>query len=879
MNDITTTVELQGRIAADRVPPHSDEAEISVLGGMMLEEIAADRAMELLTEDDFYHPAHRRIFSAISGLRDQGHAPDALSVREELRRHSALEEAGGPEYIARIVDIVPTAANLVYHARIVLDAAVKRRLISTGTQIVGEAYQAGDDSDVLLNRAEEQIFRISERRFKKSFVPINQLLQGAVLQLESLAGRGEAVTGAPTGFSDLDDLTAGFQLGDLIIVAGRPSLGKTSVSLSVAANAAIMHDLPVAIFSLEMSTEQLVQRLISMEAMVSLKTLRTGHASSEEWKRVADACDRLRRAAIYIDDTGLLSPLEMRAKARRLKQQRDIGLVIVDYLQLMESGSRSENRQQEISEISRSLKALAKELNVPVIAVSQLSRAPEQRTDQRPRLSDLRECVAGETIVLLADGSRTPIRELVGMAPEVLAIDERSCIVRAPADKVWSAGLRQVFDVRLASGRRIRATARHRLLTGSGWQRVEDIHPGARLALARSVPEPSVPVQWPDARVALLGQLIGDGSYLVGQPMRYTTGSEDNSELVARAAREEFGADVKRYAGRGRWHQLLLSGNGNRWHPSGINSWLRELGVFGQRSYEKRIPRAAFQLSDDQVPLLLRHLWATDGTISPRRKGKGSDGVFFATASEGLAADVAALLLRVGVVARIRRLDQASGRPLFTVAVSGTEQQLRFLTRVGAFGPRIGPADELRELLVRTRPNPNVDTLPRELFGRVKQIMRARGISQGTMAAARGTFYGGTHFRFAPSRATLSEYAEILDDDVLRDHISSDLFWDRVLEIRPDGEEEVFDLTVPGPASWLADGIVSHNSGAIEQDADLVLFLYREKPTQPEFPQSPIHEVEIIVGKNRNGPTGVVKLGFQEYCMRFVNLDQYHDRP
>ena len=396
MNDITTAIGIEQRVAAGRVPPHSDEAEISVLGGMMLEETAADRAMELLTDDDFYHPAHRKIFGAISALRDQGHTPDAMSVREELRRHGSLEESGGAEYLARIVEIVPTAANLPYHARIVLDAAVKRRLIATGTSIVGEAYQATDDSDALLNRAEEQIFRISERRFKKSFTPINQLLQGAVLQLESLAGRGEAITGAPSGFPDLDEITAGFQLSDLIIVAGRPSLGKTSLGLSVAANAAIQHDLPVAIFSLEMSTEQLVQRLISMEAMVSLKTLRTGRASSEEWKRVADACDRLRRAAIYIDDSGLLSPLEMRAKARRLKQQRDIGLVIVDYLQLMEGGSRSENRQQEISEISRALKGLAKELNVPVMALSQLSRAPEQRTDQRPRLSDLRESGAIE---------------------------------------------------------------------------------------------------------------------------------------------------------------------------------------------------------------------------------------------------------------------------------------------------------------------------------------------------------------------------------------------------------------------------------------------------------------------------------------------------
>ncbi len=297
----------------ERVPPHSDEAEISVLGGMLLEETAADRAMEILDREDFYHPAHRRIFAAIGDLRDQGHAPDALAVREELNRVGALEEVGGEEYLARIVEIVPTAANIDYHARLVLDSAVKRRLILAGTDIATEAYRSTDRSDQLLNRAEERIFRLSEHRFKKSFTAIGQLLQGALMQLESLSSQKEAITGVATGFRDLDEFTAGLQLSDLIIVAGRPSMGKTSLALNIAAHAAIVEDLPVAVFSLEMSMEQLVQRLISTEGGVSLKTLRTGQASSEQWKNVADACERLRRAAIYIDDSGLLNVLEMRA--------------------------------------------------------------------------------------------------------------------------------------------------------------------------------------------------------------------------------------------------------------------------------------------------------------------------------------------------------------------------------------------------------------------------------------------------------------------------------------------------------------------------------------------------------------------------------------
>lgn len=394
--EAATLPRLDKRIALDRIPPHSDEAEISVLGGMLLEETATDRAMELLTEEDFYHSAHRLIFRAIAALRDQGHSPDALAVREELKRNGVLEDAGGETYLARIVEIVPTAANLTYHARIVLDAAVKRRLISTGTEIVGAAYGSAETGDDLLNSAEERIFALSERRFKRSFVPVSHLLTPTVNQLETLSERKEKITGVASGFHDLDELTAGFQLSDLVILAARPSLGKTSLALNIAANAAIYGEIPVAVFSIEMSMNQLVQRLICSVGMVSLKMLRTGRASSEDWSRVVNACDLLRKAPIYIDDSAILTALEMRAKARRLKQQRDIGMIIVDYLQLMQSGNRSESRQQEVSEISRALKALSKEINVPVIALSQLSRASEHRSEGKPRLADLRDSGAIE---------------------------------------------------------------------------------------------------------------------------------------------------------------------------------------------------------------------------------------------------------------------------------------------------------------------------------------------------------------------------------------------------------------------------------------------------------------------------------------------------
>jgi replicative DNA helicase len=519
------------------------------------------------------------------------------------------------------------------------------------------------------------------------------------------------------------------------------------------------------------------------------------------------------------------------------------------------------------------MKGLAKELGVPVIALSQLSRAPEARTDRRPQLSDLRECVTGGTLVVLADGRRMPIRDLEGTTPEVLALSEQRTIVTAATEKVWRVGERPVFDVHLASGRRIRATAKHRLLGATGWLRVAELEPGTRLAIARRLPEPVNAGGWPDARLALLGHLIGDGSYLVHQPLRYTTASEENSQLVSDAARNEFGVVVNRHVGRGAWHQLVLSGNGNRWHPAGVNRWLRELGIFGQRSHEKHLPTDVFTLSNAQLALLLRHLWATDGTISVRKPGtRGSAAVNFSTSSLLLASDVAALLLRLGIVARIRTVPQREARPCHVVSVSGADAQRRFLDQVGAFGPRVVQARALERALSGVAPNTNVDTLPQEVFAEVRTAMSRRGVTQRGMAAMRGTSYGGTaHFGFAPSRATVAHYAELLDADALRAQAQSDLFWDRVIAIEPAGLEDVYDLTVPGPACWLADGIVSHNSGAIEQDADIVMFIYREEEHKPTDENRGL--AEIIIGKQRNGPTGSRKLAFIKEFTRFENLE------
>jgi replicative DNA helicase len=585
------------------------------------------------------------------------------------------------------------------------------------------------------------------------------------------------ITGFPTGFADLDTKTAGLQPTELIILAARPAMGKTSFALSLAQNAATSAGWPCLVFSLEMSSTQLAERLLCSEARVDSSALRRGMLQRQDMTNLTYAAATLSKAPILIDDSPALSIREVRARARRWRSDpslfprdgsgKKFGLILVDYLQLMRGSPQAAkaSREQEISEISRGLKSLAKELECPVLALSQLNRSLENRTDKRPQLSDLRECVVGETLVALADGRHAPIASLVGTTPDVVTMTPDGRLTTANSDKVWLVGKRPVFDVKLASGRSIRCTAKHRLYGAAGWKRVEQLAPGDRLAIARRLPEPNATSRWSDARVALLGQMIGDGSYLNQQPMRYTTESEANAEAV-RLGGTDLGCEV----------------------------------------------------------------------------------------------------------------SQGEHKSSFPVDINEAEQQRRFLNVVGAHGPRVEQAARLEPLLGRQTANTNVDTLPVEVFARVKQVMGMRGMTQRAMAAARGTSYGGTsHVRFAPSREVVS-YAEILDDDELRTQASSDLFWDRIVAIEPAGEEDVYDLTVPGPASWIANSsIISHNSGAIEQDADVIMFIYRDVVYNKETENPNI--AEVILGKNRHGATGTVETLFEGRYTRFENMSQRTDMP
>lgn len=379
-----------------KVPPHNTEAEQAVLGGVFLRNDVFHTLVDTISDEDFYSPAHRKIYQAFQELYRRREPVDLVTVAEYLQTRGELDEIGGTVYLASLAESVASAANAVFHAQIVRDKSVRRRLIQTSSEILTNCFEVGEETEALLDQAEQQIFSIAESKGKPVFMSSKDLVNRVFEQLELRAGQGDLVTGVPSGYTDFDHMTAGLQKSDLIILAARPSMGKTALALNIGMRSAIQHDVPVAIFSLEMSMDQLMMRLLGCHGRVDLSRLRSGYLNDEDWARLYQAAEDLSRAPIFIDDTPALTTMEIRARCRRLKADKGVGLIIVDYLQLMRSSRKSDSREQEISDISRNLKALAKELEVPVIALSQLNRKVEERSDKRPMLSDLRESGAIE---------------------------------------------------------------------------------------------------------------------------------------------------------------------------------------------------------------------------------------------------------------------------------------------------------------------------------------------------------------------------------------------------------------------------------------------------------------------------------------------------
>ncbi len=428
----------------ERALPQNVDAERTVLGAILVDNAAFNSAAEVLSKDDFHREAHRKIYEAMSALNERSQAVDLVTLKEELSRMDALEAVGGAAYLASLIDGVPRIINVEQWGRIIREKALLRNLIHASNRIAQSAYDADDDATVILDHAEKAIFEIAERKTRQGFVGIAEIVKESYRTIDQLSVSGDEVTGLPTGFVDLDKLTSGLQKGDLVIVAARPSIGKTAFCLNIAQYASMKTQQAVGIFSLEMSKEQLVLRMLCSDARVDSQRLRTGNLTEKDWAPLAKAYGELSAAPIFIDDSGIITPLEIRAKSRRLKAEHGLGLIVVDYLQLITAAGRSENRQQEVALATRSLKGLAKELAVPVVVLSQLSRAPESRGEnKRPQLSDLRESGAIEqdadvVMFLYREEVHKPTDENRGIA-EVIVGKQRN----GPVDTVKLAFLRE----------------------------------------------------------------------------------------------------------------------------------------------------------------------------------------------------------------------------------------------------------------------------------------------------------------------------------------------------------------------------------------------------------------------------------------------------
>ncbi len=665
---------------------------------------------------------------------------------------------------------------------------------------------------------------------------------------------------------------------DHLYLAGRSMIPthNSTASMDFARNAAIRANQASAIFSLEMSKVEIVMRLLSAEARVPLHVLRSGQLSDDDWTKLARCMGEISEAPLFVDDTPSMNLMEIRAKARRLKQRHDLKLIVVDYLQLMTSPKRTESRQQEVADLSRGLKLLAKEVECPVIAVSQLNRGPEQRTDKRPQLSDLREsgCLTADTRLIRADdNSEVTLGQLMADGARdipVWALDESLRYTPRTMTHVFPSGHREVFRLTLASGKQVDATANHPFLTFAGWIPLGELTPGTRLATPRHVPPPLAVRPMPEEEVVLLAHLLGDGSFVRRQPIRYASIDEANLQAVSEAAKY-FGVTAVRDdypAARVTTLRLPAPYRLARGRRNPIAEWLEGFGLFGLRSHEKFVPQRVFGLPKEQVTLFLRHIWATDGSVHVNKSGRGGR-VYFSSTSRRLLEDLSRLLLRYGITARLKTVPVARYRPQYTLDISGRDDQLRFLREIGVHGDRSAKCDALLAVLVDTTSNTNVDTVPREVWDRVREILVENGMSHRDFAKAIGTqFCGSTLWKHAPSRSRLANIARILDAADLDLHATNDIFWDEIVSIESIGEQDVFDATVLGTHNFVANGIAAHNS--IEQDADVVILLHRDDYYDKESPRA--GEADFIVAKHRNGPTDTVTVAAQLHLSRFVDM-------
>ncbi len=884
------TGSMSHKIQTDYLPPQNLDAEKSILGSLLINREAINKVADYLKPEDFYNRAHQLIYEAIFALFEKREPVDLLSLSNKLEEMKSLEQIGGRAYLTSIAASVPSAAHIGSYAKIVQRKKMLRDLIDAAHYIISLGHREEDDVENLLDEAERRLFSVSQKSLTKNFAPLKSTLNEAIERITNQdAGM---LRGVKTNFRDLDNLLGGLQKSDLIVLAARPSVGKTAFALDLATKVA-SQGVPVGIFSMEMSIDQVVDRLIAVNSGVSVWKLRTGKLSHkdehDDFLKITMACDELGQMPIFIDDTPSPNILQMRAMARRLQAEYGLGLLVVDYLQLMASRKNYDSPVQQVTEISRGLKGLAKELNIPIIAISQLSRAIEQREGHKPRLSDLRDsgCLTGDSLIMRADtGELIKIKELAQKKDQVpipvYSLTKDMKLTIQPLIKAFSSGYKKTYKLLLRSGRTIKASANHPFYKLSGWKSLEDLRIGDKIAIPRNLCPLNSEVTLKDRELILLAHLLGDGCILPKQPFHYTSADPENINVVAESAGNLFGIKSRIIKQKNWWHVYLSSPyrlTRGKKHP--ITMWFNELKIKRVRSYDKVIPNKIFSQPNDKIALFLHHLWATDGNISWKklRGRKPSAAIYYSSTSRTLIFQTQHLLLRFGIQSTVITVQKPVYRPNHNLHIQGSQNQLKFLMKIGSFGQRGKIISQLIEALEKIEPNTNLDTIPKEAWQLLVEIEKMKaGISWRALSAGLYVPYSGNSiFNNGIGRERIIKIANVLKSKILHQLGDSEVYWDEVASIKESGLEEVYDATVQGSHNFIANDIVVHNS--IEQDADLVMFIHREDKNNYERAKekSLLNVAQLIIAKHRNGPTGEIDFRIDPESLQFFEIDKIHE--
>lgn len=840
------------------------ETERAVLGGILLAPERLDDVREHLTPGHFHRPAHQRIYALMCDLADKGTPPDTILVLDAIEARGEAEPCGGIGYVIALPQACASVDHVASYARQVANLATLRKL-QLMARTIEEMVTAGQvDAAQAMDAASALLYGVVDGVVGgKGWVPIADTLHRQLEEIRERAENPSECRGFRTGLVDLDKKIGGLERGRFYVIAGRPAMGKSAFAQGIAQYVA--RSCGVGFITLEMPDTEIAERALVMEGHVGAGKVRDGKIDSDDWRRMIDAAERLAVLPIWIDDSPAASIAQIRAKARRLKAQHpELGVLFLDYAQLATADVGRGNREQEVAKIARGGKAIAKELGIAVVFLAQLSRKCEDRTDRRPTNSDLRECVTGDQLVVdPTTGDRVMVRDIaVRGRAAVASLRDGWRIGPASASLAWSVGVRPVVRMTTAAGRELRCTRGHRVRGIDGWIEVGDLTIGERIATPRALSLAFASDAFTSDEARLLGYLISDGSYLKHRACSYAKADPVLIQDVTDIVRSRFGIEPRVKAQRGKATELDLSMRTTGPNKNPLIQWLKALGLHDQRGEVKRVPSGIFRSSDALIAEFIGALWAGDGCVVPKKAGGWQ--LKFASTSIGLCRDLQHLLLRVGILGSISAPEQKNDRcrPIWTVSVTDADQVRAFACRIpmrGIKGERLKEAGAYQWL----RPaNHRQDRLPLVITSRVDKRRRNAGLSHADL----GYRCQGKEM----CRRDLAQVAEKLGAPDLAALATSDLLWDEVVSIEDDGEEEVFDLTVPGPENFVVSDIVTHNSGAIEQDADVILFIYRDSVYNKDSPDQGI--AEIIVGKNRAGTTGTVKVAFIGEQVRFANL-------